>query len=394
MLCRNRLSSAYWVSLPMAFAACTATADNWEVAPRVQAGYRYNDNYHLEQPGGEVEVSGGEADVGVTFRTIDPRTNFEITPRINSTYFPNETEEDSTDYYLNAYFSDITPRRRINVPFLYSQEDVVDSELPGVIGGDVLGDPGEGDSGRFLVRNRRNFFRIAPEFGYDLSQRYRLDLNAHYLQADFDNQLPGAQQDFSEVGAGAAFGFLTSQRSTLYLRALGFQYETTEKTDAFGGEVEWNTQYSETSRAYVRLGAQQTSPENGPSDTNIIAGVGGQWATQRNNLFLDLTRSVGPVSAGTVVERYQLRFRVDHDVSQRFAVRLGARFTHDEETVDGTYPTRKYAIGEVGFEWRWLRQWSVVGSYNYRWQEYEDEPSDANSNNVLIGIVYEPKRAQ
>ncbi len=28
---------------------------------------------------------------------------------------------------------------------------------------------------------------------------------------------------------------------------------------------------------------------------------------QRNTLFLDLTRSVGPVSAGTVVERYQLR---------------------------------------------------------------------------------------
>ena len=178
------------------------------------------------------------------FRTVDPRTNFEITPRINSTYFPNETDEDSTDYYLNADFSNVTLRRRFNVPFLYSQEDVVDSELPGVIGGTDLGDPDQGDSGRFLVRNRRNFFRIAPAFEYDLSQRYRLELDAHYLQADFDNTLPGAQQDFSEVGAGAGFGFITSPRSTLYLRALGFQYETTEKTDAFGGVVEWNTQYS------------------------------------------------------------------------------------------------------------------------------------------------------
>ena len=31
-----------------------------------------------------------------------------------------------------------------------------------------------------------------------------MELEAHYLQADFDNQLPGAQQDFSEAGAGAA----------------------------------------------------------------------------------------------------------------------------------------------------------------------------------------------
>lgn len=394
MLCRNRSVGRYWASLPLALAACSATAANWEIGPRVQAGYRYSDNYHLEQPGGEVEVSGGEADVGVTFKTIDPRTNFEITPRINATYFPDEKDEDSTDYYLNAGFSDITPRRRINVPFLYSHENVVDSELPDASIGGGLGEPGQGDSGRFLVRNRRDFFRIAPSFGYDLTQRYRLELDAHYQQADFDNQVPGAQQDFSEFGAGAAFGFLTTQRSTLFVRALGFQYDTNTTTDAYGGEVEWNTQYSENSRAYVRLGAQQTKPENNPSDTNIIAGAGGQWASQRNTLFLDLTRSVGPVSAGTVVERYQLRLRVDHDVSQRFALRAGARLSRDEETQDGTYPTRKYAIGELGFEWRWMRQWSLIGSYNYRWQEYADEPSDADASSFLIGIVYEPKRAQ
>ena len=280
------------------------------------------------------------------------------------------------------------------MPFLYSQEDVVDSELPGTNAGGGLGEPGTGDSGRFLVRNRRDFFRIAPSFGYDLTQRYRLELDAHYLQANFDNQVPGAQRDFSEFGAGAALGFLTTQRSTLYLRALGFEYDTGTKTDAYGGELEWNTQYSETSRAYIRIGAQQTKPENRPSESNVIAGLGGQWASQRNTLFLDLTRSVGPVSAGTVVQRYQLRLRGDHDVSQRFSLRAGARPSPGEETQNGTYPPRKYAIGEVGFEWRWLRPGSLTGSYDYRWQEYENEPSDASANAFLIGIVYEPKRAQ
>jgi hypothetical protein len=376
-----------------AFMASPALAANWEIDPRVQAGYRYSDNYHLDQPGTEIDISGAEADAGVTFRTVDPRTNFEVTPRVNKTYFPNDKEEDSTDYYLTAGFSDVTPRRRIDVPFLYSQEDVVDSELPNADGGE-LGEPVQGDSGRFLVRNRRDFFRIAPSFAYDISQRYRMELDAHYLQADFDSQLPGAQQDFSEFGAGAGFGFLTSQRSALLLRALAFQYDTATTTDAYGGEVEWNTQYSENSRAYVRLGAQQTKPERGSSDTNLIAGAGGQWATQRNRLFLDFTRSVGPVAAGTVVERHQLRLRIDHDVSPRFALRAGARFSRDEEIEDGTYPKREYAIGELGFEWRWLRTLSLIGTYNYRWQEYEDEPSDADATGFLIGIVYEPKRAQ
>ena len=69
------------------------------------AFYRYSHNYHLEQPVEEVVVSGAEAEAGVTFRTVDPRTNFEITPRINKNYFPNDKEEDSTDYYLTAGFS-------------------------------------------------------------------------------------------------------------------------------------------------------------------------------------------------------------------------------------------------------------------------------------------------
>lgn len=390
MLSRN---TQFVALVPLTLIACSALAENWEIDPRVQAGYRYNDNYHLDPPGTETDVSGAEADVGVTFRTVDPRTNFEVTPRINKTYFPNDKDEDSTDYYLTAGFSDVSPRRRIDVPFLYTQEDVVDSELPNADGGE-LGQPVEGDSGRFLIRNRRDFFRIAPSFSYDISQRYRMELNAHYLQADFDNQVPGAQRDFSELGAGAGFGFLTSPRSALLLRALAYQYDTSTTTDAFGAEAEWNTQFSESSRAYVRLGAQQTKPERGSSDSNLIAGAGGQWASQRNRLFLDFTRSVGPVSAGTVVERHQLRLRIDHDVSQRFALRAGARFQRDEEIENGTYPTREYAIGEVGFEWRWLRTLSLTGTYNYRWQEYEDEPSDADSSGFLIGIVYEPKRAQ
>ena len=382
------------LGLPMALVAYSATAANWEVAPRLEAGYTYSDNYRLDLPGQEINVSGAEADAAVTFRTVDPRTTFEVTPRINSTYFPDESDEDSNDYYLNAGFSDSTPRRRISVPFNYSQEDVVRSELPTSAEGGDLGEPTEGDSGRFVERNRRDFFRLAPSFSYDVSERYRVELDAHYLQADFDNQRSGAQQDFSEVGAGAGFGFLTSQRSALLFQALVFQYDTATTTDAYGGAVEWNTQFSPSSRAYLRLGAQQTKPEDGASDTNVIAGAGGQWASQRNTLFLDFTRSVGPVSAGTVVERHQLRLRLDHDVSQRFALRAGARLSRDEELDSGgTYPKREYAIGELGFEWRWMRTVSLVGAYNYRWQEYEDEPSDASASAFMIGIVFEPKRA-
>ncbi|HET9445964.1 MAG TPA: hypothetical protein VFO35_06880, partial [Steroidobacteraceae bacterium] len=180
MLCRKsprRLVTPQFISpaiLLATLAAGSASAANWEVAPRVEAGYRYSDNYHLGQPGTEVEVSGGEADAQVSLRTLDPRTQVEITPRVRATYFPGEPDEDSVDGFLDASFVDATPRRRIGVLGAFSHQDVVRSELPsGEDTGGDLGEPVEGDSGRFVERNTRTYARIAPFVSYDVTQRQR-----------------------------------------------------------------------------------------------------------------------------------------------------------------------------------------------------------------------------
>jgi hypothetical protein len=400
LLCRNldrsrsRHTVRVLIGLPVLLASWSAGAVNWEVAPRVLGGYRYSDNYRLEPTGSEIDVSGAEADAQVTLRNVDPRTRFEVTPRIRSTYFPDEREEDSTDYFLGTKLFDETPRRRMGIDAAFSREDVVRTELPsaGDVGGD-LGDPQTGDAGRTLQRNRRDLIRVAPSFAYDFTERYRMELEARYVDAAFDKQFANAQQDFTDAGVSAGFGYRYSQRSSLLFRALTSRYKTNFDTDAYGGDVEWSTDFSPTSRMYVRLGAQNTKPESGSGDTSIISGIGGRWASQRNVLFLDLTRSVGPIAAGTIVERHQLRLRIDHDVSPRVALLFGARASRDEE-IDGggTYPTRDYATAEAGVEWRVQRFLSITASYNYRWQEYEDEPSDRSANGFLIGIVYEPKR--
>jgi hypothetical protein len=403
LLCRKtprRLVTPQFISPVVLFAALaatgTATAANWEIAPRVEAGYRYSDNYHLGPPGTEVEVSGAEADAAVTFRTLDPRTQVEITPRVEGTYFPDEDGENLANYYLDASILDTTPRRRMGVATQLAREDVTRSELPtGSEGDGDLGNPVEGDSGRFIQHNWRNFGRIAPFFRYDFTQRQVVELNAQYVRADFETQLEGAQRDWSEADVSAGWGYRVSERSTVMLRGVASRYETVFDTDAYGAYLQWDTRFSETSRAYVRLGAQQTEPELGESDTNVLAGIGGSWNTLRNTLFLDLTRTVEPVSAGTVVERYQLRMQINHEVSPRVSLLLAARGSHDKDIAESsTLPTRKYAAAEGGFEWRVLRNFAVTATYGYRWQEYADELSDRSANTFLIGLVYEPKRPE
>jgi hypothetical protein len=381
------------LALPALFAGGQASAENWEIAPRVLAGYRYSDNYRLAVPGGEIEVSGGEADAALTLRNLNPRTKFEITPRITATYFPDEPEEESTDYYLDGILEDTTPRRKIGIVAGFSSEDVVKSELPSAdIGGD-LGDPQSVDSGRTVQHNRRDLVRVTPYFSYDLTERYQMSLGARFLDANYEENFPGSQQDFSDYSANAGLSWRFSPRTSLTFRALAARYETVFYTDSYGGEIEWGTDFTETSQMYIRVGAEQTKPENGVSDSNVIGGIGGRWTSERNVLFIDFTREVTPISAGTVVERHQLRVRLDHDISQRIGVLVSGRASRDEELEGlGTYPTREYAAVEAGIEWRIQRALSITASYNYRWQEYDDEPSDRSANGFLIGLVYEPKR--
>lgn len=371
-----------------------ARAAGWYLEPRVEAGYKYSDNYRLDLPGSEVEVSGALVDALLSLSTVSPRSSFVLTPRVRISYFPGETDQNANDYYLGINFDDKTQRRRAGIRVDLSSEDVVTSELPSASITSGLGNPDALDSGQTLENNRRDLIEVTPNFSYDLSQRYRLDLDAHYVDANFERSSIGGQLDFSDIGASVALGFVISPRSTVLLRALASRYETTSKTDGYGGEVEWTTNYSELSKMYVRLGVQKTSPERGPSDTQVLGGLGGRWSSQRNKLFLDLTRSVGPVSAGTVVERHQLRLRLAHDVTERVAWIVSARAFRDEGLEpQSTYPTRKYAVGEAGVEWRVQRAWSITGTYNYYWQEYANDPTSASANGIVISVVYEPKRA-
>jgi len=378
-------------------AVTPASADSWEFAPRLELGYLYNDNYRLDFAGDEIDVSGGTLDVTLPIRLISQVRRAEIAPRVQSTLFPGDRDEDSTDYFVKGLFEQSGQRSVYGVDARVSREDVVRSELPGADVDSDLGEPDEGDSGRVLQRNQRDMIRVAPYWRYDVSQRHRVEAGGYYLDANFEKDFAGAQQDFTDADIYAGWGYLLSQRSSLTFRGRASRYETAFDSDAYGAEIEWRSDYSETSQVYLRLGGQRTELDRGGGDfdTSVIGGAGGRWTWPTTNVFADLTRSVGPTSAGVVVDRNQLRVRLQRALRPRLSMLVGARATRDEPVQEAsTHPTRKYVTGEVGFDWRMTRAWSVVGLYHYIWQEYSDEPADRSSNAISLGVVYEPGRGE
>ena len=58
---------------------------DWELNPRVEAGYLFDDNYRLTAPGSEIEVQGPLLDAALEMRARQPAGEFSFTPRVRAT---------------------------------------------------------------------------------------------------------------------------------------------------------------------------------------------------------------------------------------------------------------------------------------------------------------------
>lgn len=372
----------------------TLPAADWELNPRVEAGYLFDDNYRLTSPGTEIEVQGPIADAALEMRALMPASEFSFTPRVRATYFPDEKELDSTDYFAIAEWRHRGQRLRTFVRADYAQQDVVNSEQPDADIGTDLGEPDIGDSGRVFVRNRRDRVSLRPSMEFDLSARRAIEVAASYTDVSYDEVLIGAQQDYS--AANLALGLVTrlSEANSLTVRARGARYDidTQGESTGVGAEVQWDRRTAADGRFFLRAGAQDVELVDGESETAWLAGAGVSFIVGRNELFADLSRAVGPSSAGVVVTRDALRLRWTRAMTPRLSFVAGLRGIHDDDVnPDSDFQARSYATGDVGLEWRWREELSLRAAYDYTWQKFDDAlVDDARSSGAMLTVIYQP----
>jgi hypothetical protein len=381
--------------------SCAATAADWEMNPTVEAGYLFDDNYRLAQPGNEIEVQGPVADAALEFRARNPAGEFSFTPRIRATYFPDQQELDTVDYFALLYWLNQGQRLRTEVRGDFSQQDIVNSEQPDaeVPGGGTdagLGEADFGDAGRVFIPNRRTRGSVRPTLEYELSTRRSLEFGANATAVTFDEEIPGAQVDYNNYDVTAGLVTRVTPVSSFTVRARGAQFDIDSAADStsYGAELQWDTRSASERRTFLRAGAQRVDFRDGDSATAWLAGAGVSMPIGRNQLFFDLSRSVGPSSSGAVITRDQLRMRWSRDLTPRVALLAGVRGTHDEDVdEDSLFQPRSYATGDIGLQWRWEEEFSLRVAYDYTWQEFDDTLLDqeaATSSGAMVSVLYQP----
>jgi hypothetical protein len=365
----------------------------WEFTPKVEAGYLYDDNYRLTQPGTEIQVNGPLADVAFEMAALTETSQFTFTPRVRATYFSDEDDLDSVDYFGAMDWQRNGQRFDTRLRADFAQQDVINSEQPTADVDTGLGEPVFGDAGRVIVKNRRTRYAVQPEVSWELTQRNRFEINARYSDVRFDEAISAAQVGFDTTEMTAGVRTRISERTTLATRLRGGYYdiEFRDVTKAYGAELQWDTRTARDTRTFFRLGAQNVELPEGDTTIAWLAGAGVSLLLGRNELFTDLSRSVGPSSAGVVVARDQLRLRLVRAMTPRFNLLVGLRGTHDEDVDDtSTFTPRSYATADVGVEWRMKEEWSLRIAGDYTWQKYQNDSDPAKSSGATASIIYQP----
>jgi len=246
-----------------------------------------------------------------------------------------------------------------------------------------------------LFDNRRMRASLRPSMSFELSPRRELQFDAGYTDVNYEEEFVGSQVDYTTADVSAGLQARINERSTLTTRIRGARYDLDtalrDVTNAYGAELQWDTRTAAETRTYFRAGAQNVEVTGGDSEVAWVAGAGVSFLIGRNELFSDLSRNVGPSSAGVVVTRDQLRVRWTRAMTPRLSLLAGVRGTHDED-VDpvSTFVPRSYATGDVGLQWHWQEEFSLRAALDYTWQEFEDAASDATSSGASLTFIYQP----
>ena len=395
-----RLMTAVLASMA-ALGMSTTEAADWSASPKVTVTAVYDDNHRMaSEPSRPVEVSGGGIGAQVLLAAETPKSFFRLTPGATAYMYPGDDDEDTDSQFVRLATEYRTLRTATGLDASYFREDVLWGYLPAAEVSDQLGNPTAGERiTSSEVRNTSERFDVTPSLNFQATERVGLGFNLGYLDQEYSQQVEGESQSYTFSSAAASLGYALSQRSTISLRADAGRFEPKDGVDTttYGLTGEWAWKSSDITQFYLRAGADRVevldANDRKDWENGFSGGVGVRWQWQVTSIVFDVMRYADPSSAGGIVNRDQVQFRLSRRFTPLLTGFFGARAIQDQ-AAGGTSTTRDldYATANVGFDWRFARKWSLVGSYQFVAREYEDDSSAAESNSVRLGIVYEPKR--
>ena len=382
----QRLGSLGLCPVLLLSGAAARAAGQWYFEPSITLTALYNDNIALttrdkESSPGIITAVGAKA--GRRTKVLEMGVDAKVSRR---DYF-QAPDRDSTDFSLSAKAARSTRKDNMTLDVSLERDSTTTSELT--------------TSGLTNAQKRRVKWLVAPSWRHQLTPRWGLTANASYQDVSYRDAEFTGLTDYTYTTLGLDTDYAFDQR----IRVLGqvnFSRYKTDRTDITSdttgvlGGVGYSFSPKWSVRGLLGLRRSETTIPTAAgtttsSGTGYLADILATRQFQTAKLTLGLNKSLNPSGNGELLDSQRFSLDWNQNLSERWQWRvLGNRYLNERSTRATGTNNRVYWAITPSLRYKLDREWSLLASYRYRYQKYENNTDAATSNAVLMVLSYRP----
>lgn len=382
----------------MLVSATSAEAQEWRLEPELRVGGEYDDNARLRSdPAAIQEIDGYilEGAMGIGYNT--QRSGLKITPRLRSRVYNEVPDVDSNDQFLDFDYNYEGLKSVFGIDGSYQRESVRTAERSqSDVGTDDPDDIPTDDTGLVFSNAKRTRLTISPNWSHELTERLSIGAKYTYADVSYENAAATFLQDYTDQRVEGSLARKFTERTQGYIGIRGRRFEKDigdQTIDGVGAVIGFQSDLSQTTRLQAEVGYENTdnSDSNG-TDSNLVGNLNIVRRLETITLLAQYRRDVTAGGSGRLTARDTLNFNVKKQFTERFYGGFAARAykTDGLGELAVTFEERDQREVAVQFGFALSRALSLEAEYSYTEVDRSQTEGTADSNNVLLWLVYRP----
>jgi hypothetical protein len=388
-------------------AACAvvvpAHAYEFYYQPLVQLSTAYNTNLDLD-PGGSRRAEGYFADAATNIGFATPQSETTIQPRLLYNYYPDASDRDRLEGFLNFNGYYTWQRDRFNFAGFFDHRDDVNAEQPQAESNPV--NPGIGESpasnGVTSVGTTRNYLIVDPTYTHQLTPLSSMGIAGEYQGIRYSPEDTNGHLDFNFYQARLFYARKLNLRTDFSVGGYYSRYEAglvDSTSNAEGVQLAGGYDWTEILHSQLSVQYQDTKLESQSQNGVTVRPWGASFSTvykqEITSYTVSIGRSISPNSAGTLYNTDQIRGQYDRDLSARMHFTGAVRLLQDK-AVSAAFGVdeRRYANALVRLQYMLTETIFVAGNYSYTYQKYQTDPTEAQGHIIRLTFGYRGLKRQ
>jgi len=395
---RRRLAGFYVITfLVLLGAASTVKAAEWRFEPVVRVAGDFDDNPYLSIRADEATSETGyilEGSLEVGYAS--ERSTFDIRPTLRRRDYGSDSDLNSDDQFLYMNFNHDTVSTNFRVNARYDRESVrtaerADTDLDVDDPDDIFDD----DSGRVLLRGRRERVRVTPSFTWHASDASSVNMLVSYTDTQFDEDVGLLLTDYTDTRFNISYRRAWSPRFTALVTGTYRNYQTEQGANEINGaglSFGIDRRMTEASRLRFSIGYENTEVDGIDDVLEPVANLSYVRSQKTTTLLAQYRRSIAASGAGSLGVRDSINLNFTRRLSEKISAGIGAR-VYTTNAIDETIALlneREYVQLRARFTWHMTPTFSLQTDYRYTFIDREQLGESANANQVTVWLNWTP----